>query len=176
MAGPANLAPAKEDRGRPLTPSEIKFARKIFDNDLDYSRPRVFNSEWAIFQPDNRAMAPNGNIYLPGDRYRDDFSKYTGDLVLLLHELTHVWQFQHGMWVKLRRVLYSSYRYGPITGSENFYDYGIEQQAAIVEDYARLLLHMPQMEGTGTFAAYRRVIPFLPKPKKAPPPKRAKHS
>jgi len=173
MTVPATPTPIEEDKGRPLTPREIAFARKIFDTDLDYSRPLVFNSRWAFFQPDNRAMAPNGNIYIPGDRYRDDFSHYTADLALLLHELTHVWQFQHGMWVKLRRTLHSTYRYGAITGTETFYDYGIEQQAAIVEDYARLLLHMPQTEGTGTIAAYRKVIPFLPKPKKALPPKRA---
>lgn len=92
----------------------------------------------------NRAIALGNHVFLP-DRCR-------GDLALLAHELTHCGQYQawgpltyflRGARTQLRDLLYrtsgigsSPYQYSLETGKP-FEEYGMEQQAQIVEDHFR---------------------------------------
>lgn len=53
-----------------------------------------------------------------------------------MHEMTHVWQHQHGMWVRIRGVFswVSTYKY-VIDPNKNLSKYSMEQQAQIIADY-----------------------------------------
>lgn len=131
---------------RPLTQGEIALARKIFGNKIDYTKVKVIHNKAYFFQQRGRIMTPDGNIYAPDKSYSTDyFTKATPDgrtllstQALFLHEMTHVWQSQQGMWVKTRG-LNRTYDYNlDEVGAELFTNYGIEQQAMLVQDYYTL--------------------------------------
>nr|MBP8025648.1 type IV secretion protein Rhs [Neisseria sp.] len=81
---------------RPLHAGEIKLARLVFAESIDYARVRIHRG--IAFLPDLPfALAPNGHIYFPRRHCPDDFSRAPAHYrVWLIHELTHVWQHQHG--------------------------------------------------------------------------------
>ncbi|WP_245531338.1 hypothetical protein [Asticcacaulis biprosthecium] len=60
-------------------------------------------------------------------------------LAVLAHELTHVWQYAHGMTL-WRYILRERGRYGYVLDGRPFADFGYEQQASIVEDWVRMRL------------------------------------
>ncbi len=72
------------------------------------------------------------------------------DRCTYIHEMTHVWQHQHGKDVKTRGAAlgvlavagdpyaYKLYISGDETNLRDLSDYGLEQQAAIVGDYYAL--------------------------------------
>ena len=79
----------------------------------------------------------------------------------LIHEMTHAWQFQQGMWVKLRSAAYHVYNYGDISkATKRFYSYGVEQQACIVADYFLIMNKKKPQNGNGSRADYIKLIPF----------------
>jgi hypothetical protein len=92
----------------------------------------------------NRAVALGNHVFLP-DRYHSD-------LPVLAHELTHCGQYQawgawryytRGLVAQVRELLHRSARIGPsqyryrLEHSKPFEEYGMEQQAQIVEDCFR---------------------------------------
>lgn len=151
------------DISRKLTPGELRYAREIFGDDLDYAKVVIHNRRAYFFQPDDTAITPDGEVYFPAASYKADFSVDMSDAAWLIHELTHSWQHQKKMWVRLRGVLNRTYRYGDLsTSKQGFLDYSIEQQASIVGDYFRLTHGLSPTEGRGARADYQRIIPFLP--------------
>lgn len=56
-----------------------------------------------------------------------------------VHEILHVWQWQRN-WTGTPNLTEGEYKY-TLTAESKFSDYSIEQQAAMVEDYARYYLH-----------------------------------
>lgn len=139
---PAANGAKKKEEGRLLTEGEIAEAKTVFGDKLNYSKVRVIDGKWSIFQTADRPMTPNGKIYWPGAQA--DFTK-TGtraELLTLIHELTHAWQHQQGMAVKLRGF---GLHVGSLNGSlfdpyeveyepgKPFRSYGLEQQAVLVE-------------------------------------------
>lgn len=148
---------------RPLTPGEIALARSIFHDAIDYARVEIRNRKWAFFQPRGTTMAPRGHIHFhPGSGlYRDDFAAAPLGLQgLFVHEMTHVWQHQQGMFLPLRRHPFSRYRYALVPGRP-FRRYGIEQQAEIVR-HAYLLARGAELPGAAPLADYRAILPFGP--------------
>lgn len=80
-------------------------------------------------------MAPDGDIWIPPRSWvwREDFAAAGGTLrALFAHELTHVWQHQRGICLPLRRLPFARYDYALREGWR-LEDYGIEQQAMIVQ-------------------------------------------
>jgi hypothetical protein len=149
---------------RKLTAGEKLYAKEIFGADLDYEQVLIHNEKAHFFQPSDTAMTPNGEVYFPPQVYKPDFSTTIPDAAWLIHELTHAWQHQKGMWVRIGAIFHRSYEYGSLKGStKGFRSYHIEQQASIVEDYFLLKHKLPAEDGDGTLADYERVIPFLPK-------------
>ena len=125
----------RRDPGRPLTPGECNMAGAMFGRAINVDRIRLHASKWWPFQPRNVVMAPDGHIWFhPADGlWRDDFSNAHPRLqALLIHELTHVWQHQRGLYLVLRRHPFCRYDYRIIPG-QPLTRYGIEQQAMIVE-------------------------------------------
>ena len=116
---------------RTLTPKEITLAKSVFGDALDYSAVRLKTAWWVL---KGYGVAPNGVIYFNKADWYDDFGDETlGKRAWLIHELTHVWQYQVGMAVFWRALFNRRYRY-TLTG-KSFYRYGIEQQAKLVEDF-----------------------------------------
>ncbi len=147
---------------RPLTGRELLAARAVFGTAIDYRQVLVHRGKYIFFQPSDTAMTPNGEIYFPDGVYKPDFSSTVSDTSWLIHELTHVWQYQSGVNVRLAAPFSRNYTYGPIGPATRFAALNIEQQASAVADFY-LLQHgyLPQ-KGSGTLAQYRALVPFHP--------------
>jgi hypothetical protein len=123
------------DPGRPLTSGERALAAEMFGAALDCTPVRIHRRRWFPFQPRNTVMSPDGDIWFApdGPLYRDDFAVAALRLqALFVHELTHVWQRQHGQGLLLRRHPFCRYAYRIVPG-RRLSRYGIEQQAMMIE-------------------------------------------
>jgi hypothetical protein len=140
-------------RGVPLTEGEIALVKSVFGDSLsegDLRRVRKY------LIPEKLPDHPRTSAYAHGPRridfytaryHEEDYSrpKSSFNLGLFLHEMTHLWQAQRQTpftWQYLTRP-----RVYPYTLTENskLTKFGTEQQAAIVEDYARrFLLRAPE--------------------------------
>lgn len=125
--------------GRYLTGPEIALARSVFGDSLDYYRIQFIPSEgrgvdWRVVG--NTIREPKGFTI------KDAFMAKT-----FIHELTHVWQYQHFGTSYISHSLYSNavaylkyrdrnkaYAY-TVEPNKSFFAYKVEQQASIVEDY-----------------------------------------
>ena len=150
---------------RKLTEGEIRLAKTVFGDAIDYSKVKIYHKSYLPFgaQPNNVAMAPNGNIYFDpnGTLYHDDFSTAGIDSqALFIHEMTHVYQHQHGEKVILKGIFQRKYGYLPLQDGKAFHDYGIEQRGDIVRDYF-YLLNGYNKENLPPIQVYRELIPFV---------------
>lgn len=125
---------------RSLNTKEIELSESIFGDSIDYSRVRLHSN--AKFTANRLALAYVSlntiNHYRP---ISED---------VFVHEMVHIWQYQHLGAVYAIKALYAQYRgnaydYG---GMENLYQamlqkrsllsFNFEQQAEIIQDYSRL--------------------------------------
>jgi hypothetical protein len=146
---------------RPLTVGEIALARGIFGDAIDYDRAQVANRKWIFFQPRSITMAPTGCIHFhpKGRNYRDDFADASLDLQgLFIHEMTHIWQHQSGIFLPLRRHPFCRYDYSLKPGWR-LGRYGLEQQAEIVR-HIFLLRRGAAIPGAPPLEQYRGILPF----------------
>lgn len=131
--------------GRSLTTGEIELARELFKDSIRYERVRIHNGKYFFWQPPDSGMTPNGEIYANGYPYSNDYAAESLDLrAFFIHEMAHVWQYQNKILrVKLAAVCGQirhlgnypeMYKYRLQSG-KRLIDYGIEQQASIIEDY-----------------------------------------
>ncbi|MFC3901840.1 hypothetical protein SAMN05421749_101502 [Acinetobacter marinus] len=117
---------------RALTVGEIALARSIFAEHLDYAKVEIVSHRLVL---SHYAISPNGHIYFSPKDWRADFSKESLAIQSwLIHELTHVWQVQQGISVVKKALFDRRYRYVLQLG-KSFLNYGIEQQAQMVQDY-----------------------------------------
>jgi hypothetical protein len=127
--------------GRPLTASEIAAARSVFGERIDYAGVRIVAGRYLPWQLGNYVITPDHRIFWPGagaDLATCDGGRHCGRYI---HEMTHVMQHQHGLWLRLRAgilqvlhfascKLYDPYRYTCRDGKP-FSAYNLEQQAEI---------------------------------------------
>jgi hypothetical protein len=120
--------------GRRLDDAERRVAREVFTNSLDLDAVRIVTTALAA--------APTT---------LGDYIRTTGPMsnATLIHELTHVWQYQHGGAAYISDSLCAQVAAWASTGSRNaaydltgvvlagkrFSEYTAEQQAMIVETY-----------------------------------------
>jgi hypothetical protein len=152
-----------KDGRRPLTPGEVALARSVFGDAIDCAQAAVANAKWFPFQPRGTIMAPTGCIhYHPkGGQYRDDFAAASvHDQGWFVHELTHIWQWQQGIYLPIARHPFCRYGYAMRPG-QAFRRYGLEQQAELVR-HAFLLRHGRAVAGAPPLAQYESVLPFRP--------------
>lgn len=148
-------------QSRPLTSGETDLARSVFGAAIDYSPVRIVRRKWAFFQPRETVMAPSGHIHFHphGTLYRDDFAAASrSDQGLFLHEMTHVWQHQKGIFLPLKRHPFCRYGYAIRPGLP-LHRYGLEQQAEIVR-HAFLLRCGCDVAGAPPLAQYETILPF----------------
>lgn len=150
---------------RKLTVAEVELCRSVFGNAIDYSLVKIFNRKWWPFQPRKVTMAPDGNLW-----FHPDSDLFCGDYcganlslqALFIHEMTHVWQHQQGIFLPLARHPFCRYDYQLIPGKK-FSAYGIEQQAEIVSH--KFLLSQGRVLKNGYVASqYEGLLPFGAQP------------
>jgi hypothetical protein len=140
---PAEVAEEIAEPNRPLTSGEIALLEPIFRDGIDYAKIRVINNSFPL-QPANVYMTPRGHVYAPGSLWQDDFSKAGAHRrMVFVHEIMHIWQHANGMdliqqgFVELAKHggdYEKAYPY-ELEPGRDLVDYGMEQQASIVEDY-----------------------------------------
>ena len=123
---------ATKRRSRQLTAGEIALARSVFGDSIRLKQVQLKTAWWVL---ENYAVSPNGNIYFHPADWVTDFSQCSlAKQSWLIHELTHVWQLQQGLKVVRGAMIDRRYDYVLATGKP-FFNYGIEQQARMVQDY-----------------------------------------
>jgi hypothetical protein len=148
-------------QGRPLTEAERNLAASMFGASIDYARVRIHAAKWWPFQPKRVAMAPDGHIWFHpgGPDYCDDFcDRSLGAQGLFIHEMTHVWQHQRGVYLPLARHPFCRYDYAIKPGWE-LKRYGLEQQAEIVR-HAFLRGNGAHGWGAPPLQQYETILPF----------------
>jgi hypothetical protein len=146
---------------RPLTPGETDLARSMFGDAIDYERVSLSRTKWAFFQPRRVVMAPLGCIHFhpKGSLWRDDFAAAAlTDQGLFIHEMTHIWQHQRGVYLPLARHPFCRYGYSLKPG-QPLLRYGIEQQAEIVR-HAFLLRRGATVSAAPPLSQYETLLPF----------------
>ena len=127
--------------GRPLTPAERSAAEFVFGSSLNLDVICIKES-WiksaGIHGGGEYYRTPGNTIYVgPGQ-------KNSIPMHYVIHELTHSYQSQHGVWLatKAAYAIYAHYDYGgekglrdAIAAKKCFTDFNTEQQADIVADY-----------------------------------------
>jgi Domain of unknown function (DUF4157) len=123
--------------GRPLTPGEVALAKPVFGNSINLSQVRIIQT----------SISPGttvGNVIRMEEKF--DIEK-EADAQTLIHELTHVWQYQHNGTDYISVSLQAQITAAIKTGNRNnaydykaedaktFFDYSPEQQGFIVENY-----------------------------------------
>lgn len=137
---------------RPLTEGEKSLVRWIFADTIQLDRVQIIAHK-AVLK--NHAISPNGYIYFHAQNYCHDFSKCSlGLQSWFIHEMAHVWQYQQGMAV-VRKALFDRRYHYVIQQGKLFLNYGIEQQAQMVQDY-----FIKKTQGQDC-NAYEQCIPFL---------------
>lgn len=142
----------KDGSLRLMTLGEIKMAKEIFRDTINYAKVWVHKGSYLPLglQLQRVSMSPNGEMYFRED-YRPDFSR--ADRIrqhIFIHELSHGWQYQQGMNVKLRGVGSWAAKYDYALDSWPLSTYGMEQQAQIIADYFLLT----QSNGRGDWKSY----------------------
>lgn len=146
---------------RPLAAAERKLAARIFGGAIDYDAVTLHRRKWFPFQPANTVMAPTGGIWFhpKGPYWRDDFGTAPLKLqALFVHEMTHVWQYQSGIFLPLRRHPFCRYHYSLKPGWP-LKRYGLEQQAEIVR-HTFLLREGETVPGAPPLESYEAILPF----------------
>ena len=148
-----------ERNWRGLTGGELREAQWMFSGDVAFGSVRIHRGKWAVWQPDDTAMAPNGHVYFPPPIYQADFSTSADGMSFLIHELAHVWQVQSGIWLQMRRVWEGGvYDYGELRGNRALNDYTVEQQASIIADWYRFRHRLSLQHGSGAIGTYEAVV------------------
>lgn len=135
----------------------------MFGGALDPAAVTVRRARWWPLQPRAVIMAPDGHIWChpQGSTWSADFAREgLGAQAHFIHELTHVWQHQCGLWLPLARLPFARYRYR-LTPGRPFGDYGIEQQAEITA-HAFLLREGGRAPTSATLRELAAILPFAP--------------
>ncbi|MCP3936634.1 MAG: RHS repeat-associated core domain-containing protein, partial [Actinomycetia bacterium] len=128
-------------RTRPLTQGERNLVESVFYGSIRMSTVRISNKRHNWFQRKSDVVTLDEVIHFPRNYilYSPDFSKEgIRHKVLFIHEMAHIWQIQrHGNLIT-RRAKNPSYIYLPTAHQKFWEDFGIEQQAQIVQHYYML--------------------------------------
>ena len=141
-----NSTQNEEGTLRLMTLGEIAMARRVFGDSIVYSRVWIHCDSYFPFglQKPGFAMAPNGELWFRKEGYKPDFSASNvldQDKHVFIHELGHVWQHQHGQWVRTRGLFSWAADYYYKLDKEKLTDYPLEQQASIIADYWLILVY-----------------------------------
>lgn len=115
-----------------LTSGERALAKAVFADSLKLDGIKIIAHRLIL---KGYAMSPDGHVYFNPKDWVEDFSILSVELQSwLIHELTHVWQIQQGIKVVRKALVDRRYRY-ILEEGKDFLQYGVEQQAQMVQDY-----------------------------------------
>ncbi|MGK9169295.1 DUF4157 domain-containing protein [Inquilinus limosus] len=131
---------------RPLNATEQTEAKLVFGTSLNFSTAKVSDSA-PVMTIGGYARTPFDTAYLPRGYLSKPLAEY---MPLLIHELTHAWQTQHGISVVRKTVTAMrgsrAYDYGgeaalqaAHAAGKKFTDFNTEQQASICGDFYETL-------------------------------------
>lgn len=146
---------------RALTSAERALAASIFGEAIDYTSVRINRRKYWPFQTRNIVMAPDGHLWFHPESglCHDDFACAPLHAQgLFIHEMTHVWQRQKGIWLPVARHPFCRYSYS-LNPGWRLERYGLEQQAEIVR-HAFLLRAGVNIPGAPALAIYESLLPF----------------
>ncbi|RJS20280.1 hypothetical protein DRW03_20845 [Corallococcus sp. H22C18031201] len=129
----AQVLSGLETLGRRLTDAEVARLRPIFGGSLDYGAVRVKEGPLGLLGVTGRAFAHGDTVFLPPGDSAADFG-------LLVHELTHVWQHQHGGTAYLSAALLAQYLGDgydwrkAVSQRRRWAELNPEQQAQLIQD------------------------------------------
>lgn len=124
-------------RTRRLYPQEIALAQNVFGNSIQYAKVRLDEHARLVCRRQQLAYVSFQMINTWGPLSEPHF----------IHEMVHVWQYQHRGSVYIPRALYAQrttegYNYGGIPGlrqateqGRGLADFNFEQQGDVVADY-----------------------------------------
>lgn len=122
---------------RKLTEDEIRWAREFFGDTIEYGDVNYFSRQMLGRDRDALAYHYRGNIYEAGnwDSIADSPASIAN---VFIHEMAHVWQYETGIipsthYIKSERDKIYAF---DLNEYESFAEYGIEQQASIVQKIA----------------------------------------
>ena len=128
---------------RNLTPGEIAVLQPIFKSTLRYANIVCDINKADVGGPGN-SITPSGAAYFSKFIYKSDFSCAGPEYQwIFVHEMTHVWQWGHGIYPVFQAIgafienlgrYDKAYAYD-LVQAKRFRDFNLEQQAAIVADY-----------------------------------------
>jgi hypothetical protein len=160
----APLPAAPEDTSggdsRSLTSGETSYAQTVFQDTLDYSQITITRGKLAS----TGAARTVGNTinFETTDFVAGTFDLTSGGQSTLIHEMTHVWQYQHQGWTYAPEALWAQAKAAATTGSRNaaydwesldnagvpWQEWNPEAQAQAVQDYNGALRVVLAREGT----------------------------
>ena len=121
-----------KQQSRLLTTGEKALAQSVFGDSINLDEVQLKTAWWVL---KHYAVSPNGHIYFNRANWIIDFSDASlSKKSWLIHELTHVWQLQQGLKVVRGALIDRRYDY-VLKTDKSFFNYGIEQQARMVQDY-----------------------------------------
>lgn len=177
-----NAVAARSDtvRERGMTRAERDYARRVFGGGIDYDAVRFRFTRGALTSGAEALVL--GNLvhvdpsttrftFKPGTTEPDDAGMLEWQNTVLIHELTHVWQYQHvGSQYALQSLMQQivsivqtgdrdrPYRY-TLQDHASFGEYGVEQQAMILQDYDGYLRDVEQgKRDPQALTPYRRFV------------------
>ncbi|MBI4802474.1 MAG: DUF4157 domain-containing protein [Elusimicrobia bacterium] len=138
--------PKDSKEGRSLTFEEMEMVKKMFGDTIDYGKVKIITGKgmtfWGkILTLTGSAVTWGNTIYFPNKE--DGSSQYDpeNNSDWLIHEMTHIYQRQNDGLLYILKAIWEHltkggavYEYVPVQG-KSFQDYGVEQQAAIIQDY-----------------------------------------
>ena len=124
--------------GRRLTQNEIAVLKRVYRDQIDYTRVRIHDDHWTTRIRGVGAFVIGNNIQLG--------RAYMGDPGILIHEAGHVWQFQNqwgwryffnALGHHLRRFMdkHNPYDYSEVEGVLPWDEWNAEQQAQWIQDH-----------------------------------------
>jgi len=175
----------------PLTDREIQEASKVFPagsiryGDVRKARGRLL--KFTSWLHKNRLFVTFRTINIPPKKYPDDERHEKPSLVEMIHELTHVYQFEVIGSIYMYQALraqkekngrkYFGYKYGEdykeweqleldYEAGNHFCDYNREQQAEIAMHYYKYILEEDLPEGASKSSVLKAYEPFIEELKK----------
>lgn len=174
----AALVAPSPSHGRPLTDGERAFLAPLFRDGVDYDAVRVVRGRAFPLQGPRTIVTLGRAIYVPAAVYVSDYANAAAERrAILVHEVAHVWQYESGIAViagAIRAFVASggrytrAYRYS-LAPERDLIEYGIEQQASILEHY--FLARRARAEAR--FAGVLRRFLADPRYPRRPPPGRS---
>lgn len=149
--------PVKKGGGRPLNSDEKALVKEVYGGKVDTSKVKIISGEdmtlWGRILTSGGAAVTWGNtVYFPNDGSGKSEYSFEKQPEWLVHEMAHVGQYQgwgeegKGGWGYAAKSVWEqvtkgkdAYSIGVLDPKKSFEDYGIEQQAVIVEGYYNTL-------------------------------------